>query len=257
VGDDGFSGYAHIASLVQRGLHGVFPVHHLRLVDFRKRRPHCPEGKGAVKGMVRSKWVRSLGKDDQVVEYFKPKLCPPRMSQAQFDALPESIEVREIRRRVRLPTGRRVTATVVTTLLDPEKYPAEEVVRLRVQRWEVETNIGHLKTTMNMDVLRSQSVGGVLKEVSMIALVYNLVRVVMLEAARRQKVKPSRISFADAYHWMRHARPGERLPRLTVNPRRPERIEPRCRKRRPKPYDLMNRPRQELRNALLKQARAA
>lgn len=257
VGDDSFSGYPHLASLVARGLHGVFPVHHLRKVDFRPGRAHCPGGKRAVAGRVKSEWVMSLGKRDQIVRYFKPGQCPARMSREQFDALPASLRVREIRRRVRLATGRRVTVTVVTTLLDAEKYPAEEIVGLRLRRWEVETNLGHLKTTMKLDVLRSMSVAGVLKELTVIALIYNLVRVVMLEAARRQGVEVRRISFKDAYEWLRHAREGEKLPVLRVNPHRPERIEPRCRKRRPKQYDLMNKPRSELRKALLKQSNAA
>jgi hypothetical protein len=260
VGDDSFSGYPHLASLVLRGLHGIFPVHHLRKVDFRPGRPFCPGGKQAVAGRVKSRWIRSTGagaEQDQIVAYFKPKQCPKRMSPEQFEALPESIEVREIRQRVRLPTGRRVTVTVVTTLLDAEKYPADEIVELRLRRWEVETNLSHLKTTMKLDMLRSKSVAGVLKELAVIALVYNLVRVVMLEAAKRQKVKVQRLSFKDAYQWLRHARQGETLPDLQINPHRPERLEPRCRKRRPRQYDLLNQPRAELRKALLKQAKAA
>ncbi len=85
----------------------------------------------------------------------------------------------------------------------------------------------------------------------MFALVYNLVCCVMLEAARRQAVDVSRISFAAALYWMRHARPQDTLPELKLVPHRPGRIEPRCRKRRPKQYDLMSRPREELRQALL------
>ena len=87
-------------------------------------------------------------------------------------------------------------------------------------------------------------------------LVYNLVRAVMLEAAQRQGVAVNRISFADALHWLKHAGPEDELPKLVVNPHRPNRIEPRVLKRRPKPYDLMNRPRQELRNALRRRKKA-
>jgi hypothetical protein len=84
----------------------------------------------------------------------------------------------------------------------------------------------------------------------MFSLVYNLVRAVMLEASVRQEVPVSRISFADAYKWVRHARPGDTLPKLIVNPYRPDRIEPRCKKRRAKQYDLMNKPRAVLRKLL-------
>lgn len=255
IADDSFSGYPHLAAIAERGLHCIFPVHHLRIVDFRLHRRYSPQGKNAIKGMTRSKWICSLGTCDQIVEYYKPNACPKRMSQEQFDALPDSIRVREIKRRVRRETGERVTVTIMTTLLDAKKYPADEIIRLRLIRWEVETNLGHLKTTMHLDVLRSRSVEGVRKEIAMIGLVYNLVRVVMLEAARRQAVKPNRISFKDAYQWMRHAQPGECLPKLTVNPHRPDRVEPRCKKRRAKQYDLMNRPRSELRKRLKTQAK--
>jgi hypothetical protein len=149
------------------------------------------------------------------------------------------------------PAGvRRITVTIVTTLLDPRRYPAGEVVELRLRRWDVETDIRHLKQTMGLDVLRCKSEAGVRKELAVFCLVYNLVRVVMLEAAGRQRVAASRISFIDALKWMRHARPGEPLRELMVNPARPNRIEPRCRKRRPKEYDLMNKPRAVLRKLL-------
>ena len=85
------------------------------------------------------------------------------------------------------------------------------------------------------------------KELCIFALVYNMVRVVMLEAARRQKVAPNRISFADALHWLKHVRPGDQMPLFVVNPLRPGRHEPRVRKRRPKPYSSMTKPRAELR----------
>jgi len=250
IGDDSFSGYPHLALLVARGLHGLFPVHHRRVVDFTKGRPHCGEGKQSVPGMPRSRWVRSLGREDQLVEYFKPKDRPAWMSKAEYDALPDSILVRELRRTVQRPGAGKVTLTMVTTLTDPVVYPAAALLDLRLRRWDVETNIGSIKTTMGMDVLRCKSEDGVRKEVAAFCLVYNLVRCVMLEAARRQAVPVARVSFADALYWVRYARPGDALPPLIVNPHRPGRAEPRCRKRRPKQYDLMNKPREELRRAL-------
>jgi hypothetical protein len=250
IGDDVFAGYAHLAMLKKQGLHGLFPVHHLRIVNFRKGRRHHGDGRKVAAGMPRSRWIRSLGKRDQLVEYFKPRQKPAWMSEADFAALPESIIVRELRRTVVRPGLGKITITLVTTLLDPKAYPANDLLELRLRRWDVETNIGHLKTTMKMDVLHCQTEQGVGKELAVFALVYNLVRVVMLEAARRQEVPVSRISFADAYKWMRHARPGDRLPVLIVNPYRPDRVEPRCRKRRPKQFDLMNKPRAVLRQLL-------
>jgi Transposase DDE domain len=257
IGDDAFSGFPHLAGLIQQGLHGLFPVHHKRIVDFTKRRPHSAEGKNAVAGMPRSRWISSLGRNDQLVEYFKPNTRAMSMTQEQWDALPESITVREIRRKVSRPGRGKITVTLVTTLLDPKKYPAAELLDLRLSRWTVETDIRHLKTTMKMDVLHCQSEAGVRKELAIFALVYNLVRAVMLEAADRQGVPLDRISFADTYKWLRHARPGDILPPLIVNRHRPNRVEPRCLKRRPKPYDLMTKPRKELKKELRNKAKIA
>ena len=250
IGDDTFSGYAHLALLKKQGLHGLFPVHHRRIVDFRKNRPHCGDGKKAIAGMPTSRWIKSLGKEDQLVEYFKTSQKPQWIARDQWDALPASIIVRELRRTVTRPGLGKITITLVTTLTDPAKYPSGDLLELRLRRWDVETNLAHLKTTMKMDVLRCRSEAGIRKELVVFTLVYNLVRVVMLEASRRQEVAVCRISFADAYKWVRHARPTDALPPLIVNPHRPDRIEPRCKKRRPKEYDLMSKPRDVLRKEL-------
>ena len=115
----------------------------------------------------------------------------------------------------------------------------------------MELNLRHLKTTMKMDVLKCGSVEGVLKELTVYAIVYNLIRVAMVEASRRQGVDVERISFVDAMRWLAQAKPGEELPDLVVNPERPGHYEPRVRKRRPKNYPLMTKPRSVLRKALL------
>jgi hypothetical protein len=249
IGDDSYSGFAHLALLQTQGLHGLFPVHHRRIVDFTTGRSHNAPGHKHAAGRPSSRWIRWLGPRDQLVEYFKD-IKPQWMSDEQYAALPESMLVREIRRTVTRPGLGTITITFVTTLLDPVAYPADELMELRLRRWDVETNIGHLKTTMGMDVLRCKSEAGVLKELAVFCIVYNLVRGVTLQAAARQEVAVSRISFADAYHWMRHARPGDVLPALIVNPYRPNRFEPRCKKRRAKQYDLMNKPRDVLRKLL-------
>ena len=253
IGDDIFGGYPHLAACVQKGLHGLFPSHHLRIVDFTKGRPHTCEGKNSVAGLPRSRWIKSLGKEDQLVELFKPKERPRYISEEDYAALPDSIIVREIRRTVQRPGLGKMTITITTTLTDPLLYRADELIELRLRRWDVETRIEYLKITMNMDVLRCKSEQGVRKELSVFCLVYNLVCCVMLQAARRQEVDPRRISFADALYWMRYAHAGDLLPELKVNPLRPDRAEPRCKKRRPKQYDLMNKPRAELRAKLLEE----
>jgi hypothetical protein len=96
----------------------------------------------------------------------------------------------------------------------------------------------------------------VVKEVLVFVTVYNLVRRVMVEAADRQRVAPHRVSFVDALRWLRQARPGGPMPVLVVNPDRPGRAEPRVRKRRPKQYPVMKRPRAVLRQELLQQTLA-
>ena len=260
LGDTAFSSYAHFALLLQANLHGLMPNHQRRIVDFAPRRPFVPEAKAdeASAGLPRSRWIKSLGKEDQLVEWFKPKQRPKYMSPEQYDALPESIIVRELRRRVYRPELESwVELVIVTTLLDKQAWPAEKLVELRLRRWQVEVNLRHLKTTMGADVLKCKTALGVAKELAVFTLVYNLVRLLMLEAAERQETQPDRISFADVLGWVRVARPGASMPRFLINPRRPGRIEPRARKRRPKEYDLLNRPRQEMRNVLKKQANGA
>jgi len=258
LGDTAFGSYTHFALLLQANLHGLMPNHQQRLVDFTPNRAYSKPGRKAVKGLPRSRWIKSLGMDDQLVEWFKPPRCPSYISAEQHDALPKSITVREIRRQVRHPgLGHWVELTIVTTLLDEKVYPAQKLVDLRLRRWQVEVNLRHLKTTMGLQTLKCRTVDGVRKELAAFVLVYNLVRMLMLEAADRQKTQPDRISFAGVLGWARAARPGQTMPRFVINPIRRERIDPRVIKRRKKPYHLMNRPRSKLRETLRNNAKAA
>src|SRR6266566_4832956 len=221
VGDRAFASYAHLALCLGRGIHGLFRAHQRQIIDFQPGRAHLPPGvspRGQA-GRPRSRWLKRLGRHDQRVEYYKPKERPEWLTPEQYAALPASIVVRELRYPVRVPGYRTREVTLVTTLLDPEAYPAEEL--------------------------------------AVFALAYNLVRRVMEEAGRRQGVEAERISFVDALRWLQEARPGDELPELVVNPDRPGRVQPRVRKRRPKQYTLMTRPRDQLRKALLGQRPAA
>jgi len=223
LGDRAFGSFAHLAVLRERGLHGVFRQH--------QRRP---------RGLAR----------DRRVTYAKPRRVPSWMTAAEFAALPESVTVREVRVTIRTP-GRRVRSLVlVTTLLDRGRYPARELARLYETRWRVEVNLRSLKITLGMDVLRSKTAEGVRKEVLLFGLAYNLVRRVMVAAADRQQVPTDRISFADAMRWLRQAKPGEEITVLVVHPERPGRFDPRVRKRRPKQYPVMKRPRPQLKQEL-------
>ena len=254
VADRGFCSFAHLAMLTKDGVFALFRMHQRQIVDFTPNRPHARPGeKRAAKGLPRSRWLRRLGVLDQLVEWFKPEDRPEWMTAEQYAALPETLIVRELRYHVGRPGFRTRTVTLVTTLLDAALYPLDALAELYGVRWRVELNLRHLKTTMKMDVLKCKTVEGVLKELTVYAIVYNLVRMVMVEAARRQGVDVERISFVDALRWLVDAKPGDGLPKLVVNPDRPGRYEPRVRKRRPKQYPLMNKPRSVLRKGLLEQ----
>jgi hypothetical protein len=258
VADRGFCSFAHLALLFEAGVFAVFRVHQKQIVDFTPNRPHSRgKGRRGTAGLPRSRWIRGLGVLDQVVEWFKPEERPEWMTAEQYARLPDTLIVRELRYAVGRPGFRTRVVTLVTTLLDAEAYPLEALAALYGVRWRVEGNLKNLKITMKMDVLKCKTVEGVLKELTVYALVYNLVCVVMVEAARRQEVSVERISFVAALRWLAQAKPGEELPALHVNPERPGRYEPRARKRRPKQYDLMNKPRSVLRKRLLEQSLAA
>jgi hypothetical protein len=117
----------------------------------------------------------------------------------------------------------------------------------------METSLAHLKTTMRMDVLHGQTVPGVLKELTVFAMVDNLVRMVMCHSAILQHIAVERISFLDALRWLGTPSSGLPFIALSVNPARPHRVEPRATKRRPKSFPLMIKPRQALRQQLLQQ----
>jgi hypothetical protein len=165
VGDDSFGTYVHFALLSQRGLHGLFPLHHQRIADFTANRPHIEPAAVARgidgQGRPRSRWIKSLGKDDQLVEWFKPLQRPRWMTHQQWKRLPDSLILREVRRTITRPGFRPVTLTIATTLLEEKKYPADALFEVRVRRWDVETDLRHLKTTMKMEVLHCKTVDGV------------------------------------------------------------------------------------------------
>src|SRR5262245_6965641 len=209
VADRGFCSFASLALVMSRGIHAVFRLHQKQIVDFTPGRAHAhPRHSGVPVGMPASRWIRAYGLADQVVEYFKPARRPDRMSEVEYRTLPESIVVRELRYRVAVPGFRTREVTLATTLIDAAAYPAEELASLYGTRWRVEEHLRSLKQTMKMDVLKCMTVEGVLKELTMYALAYNLVRVVMGEAAGRQDVAPDRVSFLDALRWLRGAEAG-------------------------------------------------
>jgi hypothetical protein len=249
VGDRAFCSFTHLALLFMRQVFGVFRVHQIQIVNFRphRRTASSRTRKRGERGLPTSRWLKRLGRHDQLVEYIKPRQRPKWLSVDAYAALPNTIVVRELRYTIAVPGRRTRAITLATTLLDPIRYPTADVAALYGQRWQIEINFRHLKQTMRMDVLRCKTVDGVHKELLMYAVIYNLVRQVMLQAAERQHVGVERISFIDALRWLAEAVRGPVELKLRLVPARPGRIEPRAVKRRPKQYDRLNKPRPVLR----------
>ncbi len=203
--------------------------------------------KGQRRGRPRSDFVRKLGRWDQVVRYVKPGTRPKSMSAEQYAALPDSLQLREVRIAVRGRNGKPTTIDLVTTLLDVRTYPKQELAKLYGRRWWIETDLRHLKQTLGMDVLRCESRDGIEKELWAYVMVYNLIRRSTSAAAKRQDVAPDRIGFIDAMDVMRYQPELFESLVLEVNPWRPDRHEPRIIKRRKDRCRYMTRPRDELR----------
>jgi hypothetical protein len=251
LGDTAFASYGHLALLSRQNLHGVFRSHQRQLVSFRAdRRLTGKLPKGTKATHASSRLLRKLGRYDQLVEYQRGTNNPSWMSADEWRALPATLVVRELRYWTKQPGFRSRAITLVTTLVDAQRYPLDELAALYGRRWGVETNFAHLKTTMKMDVLRCETVAGVQKELLIFALVYNLIRLVMLAAAQRQGVSVARVSFLDALRWLSEACTHCPELELALNPDRHGRCEPRVKKRRAKEYTLMTLPRDQLRKQL-------
>jgi len=173
LADRAFESFVHLALLLAAGLHAIFPAHPKRPIDFRcKHRQRNRNKRKSVRARTASRnrptydreVVRRCGSRDPVVRWHRPMAKPRRMTQKAFEALPETIQVRELRRLVRFPDGPKPEITLITTLTDEKRYPPEERVRVLKGRWQVEVNLRHLKTTMKMNVLRSQTVEGLKRE---------------------------------------------------------------------------------------------
>ena len=238
LADRYFSGWFDIALLQQRQVHVVVRKHQMRATDFRTG--------------------RRLGRNDHLVCWSKPQR-PQWMSKDQYDSLPESLSLREVRVHVQQKGFRTRELVVVTTLLEPEKYAAEEIASLYRRRWHAELNLRSLKTVLQMDHLRCLTPHRVRNEFFMHLVGYNLIRRLMAVAAARADVEPWTVSFKGALQTTNNL-----LPLLSTSVstadwcqslldaiathvvgNRPDRFEPRVKKRRPKQYKLMNKPRDD------------
>ena len=118
VADRGLCSYAHLALLVQAGMHAVLRVGARQIVDFTPGRRFVTPGvrrTPAVKGVPRSRWRKTLGGHDQLVTWLKPKTCPSWLTREALAALPETLELREVRYHTNRPGFRTRQITLVTT----------------------------------------------------------------------------------------------------------------------------------------------
>jgi hypothetical protein len=229
LADRYFSGWSDIALPLARGIDIVVRKHQARRTDFRTG--------------------TRLGKDDHLVVWTKPER-PKWMSVERYATLPAALTLREIRIRVAVKGFRTDSLVVVTTLLDHEQYPPEEIALLYRRRWEAELHLRSLKTVLQMDHLRCKTPERVHNEFFTHLLGYNLIRGVMAAAAFESGRSPWEISFKGTMQTL-----DQFLPILlsTVSSEawcealltavathivgnRPDRFEPRLVKRRPKPY---------------------
>jgi hypothetical protein len=253
LGDRLMSGWVGMYLLKQRGVDTVSRLSAHRRADFRKG--------------------NRLGKDDHLVVWRKPTSIRS-VDRRTYNALPDSITVREARFRVEQPGFRTRSVVVVTTLLDPEQASREDLASLYRARWNNELDLRSIKVTLQMDMLRCQTPELVRKEIWAHVLAYNLIRTVMAQAAAREGITPRSVSFKATLQVLEAFRPlidyqahrgdGHRavlyeqvLRAIAVHrvADRPDRFEPRMAKRRPEKYDRLTRPRREIKLQMLKRVR--
>ncbi|GAB5407229.1 MAG: hypothetical protein Aurels2KO_54600 [Aureliella sp.] len=209
-----------------------------------------------------------LGPDDHVVQWPRPQMR--NVKGAACSTMPDSLSVRELRFRVAQAGFRSREIIVVTTLLDPVEYPKEDLTELYRARWNQELNLRSIKTTMQMDVCRCKTPDLVRKEVWTQLLAYNLIRTVMAQAAEKHDLQPRSISFKGTMQTLEMLQPlivfrgrsradreslyQELLNMIVVHrvANRPGRFEPRKKKRRRMPYDLLTKPRAEAKLDIIK-----
>ena len=246
LGDRAFCAYADMVTITKLGCDAVFRKHQSRTTTMRK-------------GKI-------VGDCDKVVTWYKPKRCPQGLSKDEFDALPYTITVREIYYYIVIPGFRTQQVSLITTLLDKSSYPTLEIVGLYGKRWDVELDLRHLKTTLGMDILRCKTPSMIRKEIHVYLLAYNLLRSLMWSAGTIYNTPPNRLSLQGTRHHLINFIPKllaatsqkrHQIYRTLLKviahkavPDRPARNEPRVRKRRPKAYPLMTKPRHELRKQL-------
>ncbi|MEM6404264.1 MAG: IS4 family transposase [Cyanobacteria bacterium P01_D01_bin.116] len=173
LGDRAFCAYADLFMIKKLDCDAVFRKHQARKTSMHK-------------GKI-------VGDSDKLVTWYKPKRCPKGLSKDEFDALPQTITVREIYYYIIIPGFRTQRVSLITTLIDTKTYPSLEIVRLYDKRWDVELDLKHLKTTLGMDILRCKTPSMVRKEIYVYLLAYNLLRSLMWSAGKTYGTPPLRL----------------------------------------------------------------
>jgi len=246
LGDKGFCSYFDQASLKKKGVDSV--------ITLARRTP-----------VRAAKSLKVLGPNDLLIAWPRPRYTAKlSYSKDAWEDLPEELPLRQIRVTVNHPGFRTQGFYIITTLLDAEQYPAEELAELYFKRWDVELFFRDIKATMGMDVLRCRTPEMIRKEVLMHFIAYNCIRRLMYEAAEEADIKVRNVSFKGSLQALRSWEPhlnqattskAERFRLIsnlyeamtnTLVLQRPGRNEPRCVKRRPKNYQRMTAPRHEM-----------
>jgi hypothetical protein len=213
---------------------------------------------------------RSLGDEDHIVRWFKPSSIRS-LDRKTYQGLPEYITIREARIRVAQPGFRTKSIVVVTTLLDPEQTTKEDLATLYRARWNNELDLRSIKSTMQMRELRCKTPELVRKEIWTHILAYNLIRTIMAQAAAKHDILPRSISFKGSMQTLEAFQPllehrgaSDTTHRLQLYQDlldaiathgvadRPDRYEPRLKKRRRNHYGWLTRPRAEIKRDMAK-----
>ena len=204
---------------------------------------------------------KRLEKGDHIVQWPKPTK-PRSIDRKTYSSLPEFLTVRETRVRVEQAGFRTQMIIVVTTLLDVEEITKDDLAQLYRARWNAELDLRSLKRTMQMEILRCKTPELVRKEIWTHLLAYNLIRTIIAQAATRHGIAPRSISFKGAIQTLEAFQPviaiqgqlslgfrmslyQQLLDAIAIHrvADRPDRFEPRLRKRRPKHYGFLRKPR--------------
>ncbi len=240
LGDRAYGSYATLALLPLRGVDVITRLH-------QRRRFKPREGK-------------RIGKDQWLVSWRKPPKRPHYFTPEEWATVPDTLTVRILHIRIAQKGFRTREVWLTTTLLDPIVYPAETIAEHYLRRWDLELCFRDLKTTMGMEELRCRTPAMATKELLAFLVAHNFIRCLIAQAASDYRICRTRISFkgaidtARSFHQaMRVARSQRQVNRLRrrlleilaqdLVPRRPNRIEPRAVKRRPKPYPRLTKPR--------------